>query len=101
MQTNDSRIKNSLYDQIYVSAVEIDGVMYHARQEGEEIKVVVDAHTKLPIPVWVCICHAKMKQDCTCGAWDMYLDVVDDWTGKELYLPPKVKEEINKRRVYD
>lgn len=97
MIRQDSKIQNELYDQVYVSAVEIDGTMYHAREEGGEVRIVVDATTRLPIPIWVCICHATKYEECACGAWEMYLPVEDEWTSKEIWLPPEVKENLYRK----
>lgn len=65
-------IQNEFFDQEYLTQVEINGEMYHARYVGEDIKVVVYQSTGQPVPVWVCICDAETIEYCVCGAWEFH-----------------------------
>lgn len=66
-------IHNELYDQIYLTEVEIEGEMYHARYVGDELMVVVYESNGQPVPVWVCICDAEKFDYCVCGAWEHHM----------------------------
>lgn len=45
--------------------IEIDGILYHAR-DGELLR----EENGDPIPADICLCWAHSANECVCGAWD-------------------------------
>lgn len=58
--------------------IEIDGILYHAR-DGELLR----EENGDPIPAHVCICWAHNEYECVCGAWDMPIQRADRAEGEE------------------
>ena len=59
---------------MYQRTIDVDGVSYHADDDGE---LLLDEDDE-PIPSWKCLCFAHSTLSCVCGAWDRPLPGDDE-----------------------